>query len=558
MSIGPYSLQAGMRDFEEARFRAALHGVLARLTRRSDELLSYEEVARQLRLSARSERGVQAIPVAAIVGTVGRSADFTRTFLPRRNQDMERWARVRNAFLDPQAGSLPPIEVYQVGEAYFVIDGNHRVSVARREGVTFIEAHVIEIQTSVPFTPDVTPDDLICKAEYADFLEATGLGDPQFGFDFAVAGCGQYPKLLEQIEVHRFVASRSKGREVALREAAADWLATSYAPLVREIRERDLRQWFPEHTETDLYLWVVEHQQELEEELGRAVRPDAAITDLAVRLNPRARSSETAPGSWSRERLTNRYLARLFMDVLVPLTNTPEGWNAVEQAIVVAQKEEAPIHGLHIVRSKANKDTAAVRELRARFEARCAEAKIAGDFTVEAGNINRKVTERALLTDLIVMSVAHPPGEGLAALSSSWRSILQDAARPVLAVPHDASALARALVILDDTPKGREALFVATYMAEIWKSALTVLKLGTAAQSAHALDHARAYLEVHEVEADFILSEGAIRTVPEMMAERNLDVVLIGNDGVSRWQELRGGSAVSFLLRESRRPVLVC
>jgi nucleotide-binding universal stress UspA family protein len=559
MSIGPYSLQAALRDFEEARFQAALRDVLARVTRRSEELLSYEEVAQRLHLSARSERGIQTIPVAAIIGSVGRSADFTRTFLPRRAADRERWVRVRNAFLDPRKGNLPPIEVYQVGEAYFVLDGNHRVSVARLEGVTYIEAHVIEIQTAVPFTADVTPEDLICKAEYAEFLEATGLGGPTSEFALDVRGCGQYPKLMKQIAVHQFNASPSQGREIMFHEAAADWLATVYAPLTLAIREHDMLRWFPDHTETDLYLWVVEHQQALEEELGWAIRPDAAITDLAVRSSPRARSSETAPGSWRKERLANRYLGHLFVDLLAPLNETSEAWNALEQAIVIAQKEGAAIHGLHIVRAGANKASAAVQNLRGRFQARCAEANVAGNFVIDTGAVARKISERALLTDLIVLNVAHPPAGGLSALSSGWRSILNDAARPVLAVPGAPTLFERALVIFDGSPKSLEALFVAAYIAESWKTALTVLTLldGTE-ESAAALDRAHAYLDLHELHAAYISAEGSSPFILKLLEERNLDVLLTGRDSASRWKQVRGGSAVGHLMRESPRPVFVC
>ena len=70
---------------------------------------------------------------------------------------------------------VPPIEVYKVGDAYFVKDGNHRVSVARQLGMSHIEAYVTDVATSVPVGSDLRPDDLILKSEYADFLERTQL-----------------------------------------------------------------------------------------------------------------------------------------------------------------------------------------------------------------------------------------------------------------------------------------------------------------------------------------------------------------------------------------------
>ncbi len=156
--------------------------ILARLTGKSTQLLSYEEVAEKLKFHIHIERGIKTIPLDAIVGSVGRYAEFTRSFLPRHDDDKQRWARVKVEFIEGQAG-LPPIDVYEVGEAYFVIDGNHRVSIARQEHFPSIGAHVIEVKTNIPFTPDVLPDDLIIKAEYAEFLHATCLTDSKPNVD---------------------------------------------------------------------------------------------------------------------------------------------------------------------------------------------------------------------------------------------------------------------------------------------------------------------------------------------------------------------------------------
>src|SRR5215216_1294710 len=139
MAPNQYKIQMAIHDFQSARKKAAVQEVLARITGKSTQLLSYEDVAEKLRLRARTERGIQHIPIDAIVGSVGRYTDFTRTFLPRRAEDRQRWAGVKATFLEEGAG-LPPIEVYKVGEAYFVIDGNHRVSIAKQEKFTSIEA----------------------------------------------------------------------------------------------------------------------------------------------------------------------------------------------------------------------------------------------------------------------------------------------------------------------------------------------------------------------------------------------------------------------------------
>src|SRR5688500_7457685 len=141
MSPDQYKFQLAIQDFQAARQKAAIQEVLARITGKSNQLLSYEEVADKLKLRARTDRGVQHIPLDAIVGSVGRDTDFTRAFLPLRAVDHQRWANAKAAMED--GAGLPPIEVYKVGEVYFVMDRNHRGSIARQEESSSIEANVI-------------------------------------------------------------------------------------------------------------------------------------------------------------------------------------------------------------------------------------------------------------------------------------------------------------------------------------------------------------------------------------------------------------------------------
>ena len=152
-------------DFRKARRRADMEQIIARLRGKSNDLLCYGDVREQVGVKDTSARTLRDIPLDAIIGSVGRCSDFTRTFLPRLDGDRERWARVELGASSLRG--LPPIEVYQIGDAYFVQDGNHRVSIARQAGATSIQAYVIEVHTRVPLSPDTQPDDLILMAEYA-------------------------------------------------------------------------------------------------------------------------------------------------------------------------------------------------------------------------------------------------------------------------------------------------------------------------------------------------------------------------------------------------------
>ena len=555
MPANPPDYRNALEDFNAARVKASLQDILARLTGRSNELLSYEEVAEKLKLNVRTEGGLREIPIKAIVGSVGRYTDFTRSFMPLKGGDQERWARVKAAVDDPQGTGMPPIDVYKVGEAYFVLDGNHRVSVARQEGFKFIEAHVIEVKTDVPVTPDLQPDDLIIKAEYADFLLETGIASLRPDVDLSVTVPGQYGKLLEHIQVHRYYMGIDEQREIPYPEAVGHWYDTVYLPMVQPIRERGLLRWFPGRTETDMYLWVSVHRAALEEELGWTVSPEAAVTDLASREKADTNLSDT--GSWRLSKMYDRYTDCLFRDILVSIPGANGDWPALEQAVLIAKKECSTLHGLHVKPDRVNVSDQVKDEIRTRFHDRCQQAGIEGSLAIEKGDIPRVVCDRALLTDLVVLKVSHPPLPGLSGLHSGLRSIIWRTVRPVLAIPGDVSNLDRVLLAFDGSPKSKEALFVATYLAEKWNTSLTVLTIsGNPATTVQ--DYARTYLDLHEIQADFIVKKGSRETILKAIKEHQINLVLIGGYGSSALKELFVGSMVNFLLRRANCPILIC
>ncbi len=120
-----------------------------------------------------SYRGSGIVPVNQIVGSVDRFRDFDRAFLPRQRHTAGRWKNIDRAYY--QDVRLPPIQLYKVGDVYFVKDGNHRVSVARERGVEFIDAEVIEGHIRVPLYASMSPAELLLQVEYAEFLRRTDL-----------------------------------------------------------------------------------------------------------------------------------------------------------------------------------------------------------------------------------------------------------------------------------------------------------------------------------------------------------------------------------------------
>ena len=76
---------------------------------------------------------------------MGRYRQFDRGFMPKKGSLRDKWKRVDRAFV--RGEELPPVSLYKIGDKYFVQDGNHRVWVARYQGVEMIDAEVVELLT---------------------------------------------------------------------------------------------------------------------------------------------------------------------------------------------------------------------------------------------------------------------------------------------------------------------------------------------------------------------------------------------------------------------------
>jgi len=277
--------QTAIQDFRRARRKAAMEQMMAFLKGKSTDLLSYEVVRKQLKVTGTSTGKLEEIPVAAIVGSVGRYRDFTRNFLPLNDSDEGRWSAVRALALGQ--GGFPPIEVYQIGKVYFVLDGNHRVSVAKELGAELIEAFVIKIQTKVPISADeVEPDELALKAEYAQFLARTHLDSLNAGVDLQMSLPGKYQALEEQIEEHRYFMGMEQRRDISHREAVESWYQHVYQPVVEIIKNKELLADFPTRTLTDLYLWISEYRATLRQDTPAALENEIAAIYENLPVSP--------------------------------------------------------------------------------------------------------------------------------------------------------------------------------------------------------------------------------------------------------------------------------
>jgi nucleotide-binding universal stress UspA family protein len=564
-------------DFQNARRKADMQTLLSLLTGKSNELLSYEEVRQKLRAIEGSRRELQDIPLDAVVGSVGRYTDFNRDFLPRHESDQDRWARV----MVEATGltGLPPIEVYQIGEVYFVLDGNHRVSVARQLGATHIQAYVTQVKTKISITPDLQPDDLIIKAEHVDFLEKTHLNTLRPESDLTLTVPGRYPVLLDHIAVHQYFMGLDEQRTIPYEEAVTHWYDTVYTPIVETIQERGILRFFPNRTETDLYIWLAKHRERIKDELGWQIETEAVADDLVSKyasgvgqtisrvtgrildaVTPDGLESGPPTGQWRQEQISTADTS-LFRNLLVGISKDDTEWQALNQAIQIAQKEQAALRGLHVIPSDDLIDDPATLTIVEEFNQRCQYAGITGEMAVEVGTAARTICERAQWADLVIGKLTHPPADQLLGrLSSGFRIMVRRCSRPILAVPESASPIHKALLAYNGSPKADEALYIAAYMANCWHLPLTVLTVAYNGIDAEAVQaKARDYLKDSDTAIDYFIESGpVVERVLQTAQAQGCDFILIGGYKANPVVEIVKGSLVDEMLRETSIPTLIC
>jgi hypothetical protein len=275
-------LQA-IEDFNNAKNRAFFSRIQHFMNTDRDKLLSFHDVKEILKPKNQVYRGMQAVPISLIVGSEGRYRDFNKAFLPRRNHLRARWTRVDLARLENV--SLPAIQLYEIGGVYFVRDGNHRVSVARSQGVEQIDAEVISLSSEINITPQMTSEELraaVVEYEKKIFYEKTGFGELTGFYDFDFTMPGRYDAIYNHILVHKYYINEGKQEEIPFSEALVSWYNNVYQPIARIIKEQGMALNFPGKSTGDLYVWIVKHWDFLKRKYGVYSLPDAA-RDFSVK-----------------------------------------------------------------------------------------------------------------------------------------------------------------------------------------------------------------------------------------------------------------------------------
>jgi hypothetical protein len=272
-------------DFYAALRKGFWHSVIGWITQSRSTLLPYDEIRKSLPLSNQHYIGMREIPIEQIIGSVSRYRDFDQAFLPLQTHTQGRWMSIDRAHLTDII--LPPIEVYKIGNTYYVKDGNHRVSVARMKGQKYIDADVIEIEVPVPVDPDVDINDLILRLERVDFMERTRLHEIHPETEIHLSIPGGYERLIEHISVHRYFLGVQRKHDITWEDAVSGWVEQVYLPLVYVIREYRILKEFPNRTETDLYLWIIEHLWFLREEYKSDVSLEMAAAHFTEEFSRR-------------------------------------------------------------------------------------------------------------------------------------------------------------------------------------------------------------------------------------------------------------------------------
>jgi hypothetical protein len=249
-----FSASDAQNDFSRARRAQLLSDVARRLRREPDDvglILPFEEVVDALGRSGQVDRGLQVVPLDAIVGTVDRAVDFDRGFRPTSGRLRSRWERIAAASRRGEA--LPPISLFKVGDLYFVRDGHHRVSVAKSLGRDDIDAYVTEVTTRLKLGSDLTVGELPLKDHERLFRERVPL-DPERRHRIQLSDPWDFGTLAEAVEAWGFRLMQEREHFYPRAEVARLWFDEEYLPVSELIRHGELVE--RGETETDAYLRV--------------------------------------------------------------------------------------------------------------------------------------------------------------------------------------------------------------------------------------------------------------------------------------------------------------
>lgn len=552
-------------DFHRFRRQAAMERFWAGIRGESLDLLPYDEVSSKLRAVSQTNLGVQQVPLANIIGSVNRTTDFDRDFRPLSDDDQSRWANVKTVMTSPRTMGVPPVSLYKIGDAYFVLDGNHRVSIANEMGMDTIEAYVTEVRTKVSLSSSFTLEELVEKAAQADFLEETHLDRILPGIDLSLKRIENYPLLKEHINVHQYYMGIEQNQEVGFDEAAVDWYDKIYTPVVDIIENSGLHHEYPELTITDLYLWVLDQQQILQEEIGTSFKTENVVDFVASQEGRETSKDESVADQELGKMLTgtpSHHLDCLFKDIMVSISDFDSDWKALEQAMLANRCPNGRILGIHVLSDSPVTNEKDIDQKVNEFSERLNSRGMNGKLLTVSGDVSKTLRDYSLLSDLLVLKLTYPPGGSVFdRISSGIITLLQTSRRTVLFVKEKPLVVNKILLLFDEREKSREALLISAYYAARYGSGLTIAVLGKESKKPQpCLTFANDYLSTLGIEYETLVldQEDIGAKLPDLILEKDISTVIIGGYDSGGLLDRLFPSNVDKVLEVSEVPVLIC
>jgi hypothetical protein len=251
-------------EFVKARGREMLQRIFTLFGDRGRELLSLSDIKSLVKPTSETFVGIKTVAIDLIVGSEDRYGDFSRSFLPKRRHTSERWVNIRLAHL--KGIHLPLVKLYELGGVYFVRDGNHRISVAKRFGGRYIDAEVTSLGSKITLDPDNTRQEIkerIIELEKREFYSKTGLDKLRPRGKLTFSEAGRYGEILEHIRTYPSCLQEMRHEEIPVEEGMLAWYDEFFFPIITVIEEERVLRRFPGRTAADLYVWIVKHQKEM-------------------------------------------------------------------------------------------------------------------------------------------------------------------------------------------------------------------------------------------------------------------------------------------------------
>ncbi|MGA2091483.1 MAG: DUF4032 domain-containing protein [Endomicrobiales bacterium] len=256
------------------------------MTEQKDTLIEFSSIEKNLEHVHQLNLGVLAIPIDKIVGSLGRYTDFNEEFLLHKDRVSAKYESVRQVMMSGRI--LPPIKVYKVLDNYFVIDGHHRVTVAKNEmGAKEIDAEVIDVQFDLDLSPQKQysydtekAKEFLIKLEENAFEKETFLRNSILIYPLKVTDLTSYGKLFEEINDFRRNYNDGELAKRAIIYSSFQWYERRFLPAVRIIIKEGVLNIFPRRTYTDLYIWIQQHKYYLSQKAGHDVGFDFTKEDF--------------------------------------------------------------------------------------------------------------------------------------------------------------------------------------------------------------------------------------------------------------------------------------